>query len=136
MKAMAIARQPEPAPLASIDFISVRYLTWGRAYTAWSVERGGTGRHAEEGDERQFTVPAEAFDRILEIMRPWERESVFCSNAPTDGPYGEFRFSGGGEERSSGWRLGCDSENAADLYRRLDEADNAIHALMSTAPSQ
>src|SRR5262245_31386945 len=111
-ESVASSSNPAPERVAGPDTIDVRYLSWGRTTHAWSITRGGAGRYTDERGVHQLQVPTEAFDRISRVMRPWRQRSVECSNAPTDGPYGEVEFVVNGERSRTGWRLGCNTPNA------------------------
>ncbi|MBY0569408.1 MAG: hypothetical protein K2P70_19015 [Hyphomonadaceae bacterium] len=131
-ESMARSSSPTPEHVAGPDTIDVRHLFWGRTIHGWSITRGGAGRYTDERGVHELQVPIEAFDRILQVMSPWRQSGVQCSNAPTDGPYGEIEFVMNGERTRSGWRLGCDAPNAEDLYRRLNEADHIARGLISS----
>jgi hypothetical protein len=88
------------------------------------VPREGVGRYVEQQRVVTFHVSAETFDRVRELLRPYEGRSFQCSRVVTDGPYGFVIWSSreGRENQRTQWDAGCVTGDADDLFARIDAA--------------
>ncbi len=126
VKEMAEARGvPPPQPvLPDPDRITLTSLYWGRTTEEWSIPRGGEGRWSQaDGKTSSFAVSAADFDRLRDLFRPYEGVRFQCQRVIADGPYGHVTWSQQGhEDQQLRWDAGCVTGDAADVFRRWDEA--------------
>ena len=117
------------------DRITLTSLYWGRVTETWSVPRGGEGRWSQaDGSTRTFAVSRADFDRLRDLFRPYEGVAFECARIIADGPYGHVTWSQQGhEDQQLKWDAGCVSGDAADVFRRLDQADALLKALRDGA---
>ncbi len=109
--------------LSSPDRLTLTSLYWGRITEEWSIPRGGVARWTRGDETRAFAVSEADFDRLRDIFRPYEGVSFECRRVITDGPYGWFTWSREGhEDQRLEWDAGCVTGDAADVFRRRDEA--------------
>jgi len=130
---MAEARWvPPPLPvLPDPDRLTLTWRYWGRVTQSWTIPRGGEGRHEGEGVEtRAFPVSEADFDRLRDLFRPYEGVRFECRRVIADGPYGDLTWSQDGhEDQQLRWDAGCVSGDAADVFRRVDEAEALLRSL-------
>ena len=125
------ARAQTAAPLPDPDRLTLTSLYWGRVTEDWSIPRGGeavwTG---SDGATRSFTVSPADFDRLRDLFSPYEGLPFQCERIIADGPYGRLTWSHGGQEdHRLGWDAGCVTGDAADVFRRVDQAQALLKAL-------
>ena len=131
VEAMADERWVPPPGLPDPERITLTSLYWGRVTENWSIPRGGEGSWSE-GDGPAKTVPvSEAdFNRLRDLFRPYEGARFECQRVITDGPYGRVVWSQSGhEDQQLNWDAGCVTGDAADVFRRWDEAMVLLRAL-------
>lgn len=115
-------RPPLPV-LPAPDRLTFTSLYWGRTTEEWSVPRGGEGRWTKDDATRTFAVSEADFDRLRDLFRPYEGVRFECRRVITDGPYGHVTWSQDGhEDQQLRWDAGCVTGDAADVFRRWDEA--------------
>jgi hypothetical protein len=133
MEEMAEARWvPPPQPiLPDPDRLTLTWRYWGRVTQSWTIPRGGEGRHEGESVEtRVFPVSEADFDRLRDLFRPYEGVRFECRRVIADGPYGDLTWSQEGhEDQQLRWDAGCVSGDAADVFRRVDEAEALLRSL-------
>ena len=123
---------PPPLPvLPSPDRITLTSLYWGRTVQEWSIPRGGEGRWSQaDGQTRTFRVSEAEFDRLRDLFRPYEGVRFECRRVIADGPYGTVTWSQEGhEDQQLRWDAGCVTGDAADVFRRWDEAETLVKSL-------
>jgi len=130
---MAEARWvPPPLPvLPDPDRLTFTDLYWGRTVQEWSIPRGGEGRWSQaDGKSEVFPVSEAEFDRLRDLFRPYEGVRFECQRVIADGPYGTVTWSQQGhEDQQLRWDAGCVTGDAADVFRRLDEAEALLKSL-------
>ena len=105
------------------DFVRIRDLLAPYRETGliWSQADGKT---------ETFPVSEADFDRLRDIFRPYEGVRFECQRVITDGPYGHVTWSQAGhEDQQLRWDAGCVTGDAADVFRRWDEAEAMLKAL-------
>ncbi len=132
--APAAAQAPAAAAQAAVDQpdrLTFTDLYWGRTVQEWSIPRGGEGRWSQaDGKSEVFPVSGAEFDRLREIFRPYEGVRFQCERVIADGPYGTVTWSQDGhEDQQLRWDAGCVTGDAADVFRRLDEAEALLRSL-------
>ena len=121
-----------PLPvLPDPDRLTLTSLYWGRVTEEWSIPRGGEARWSQaDGKTESFPVSEADFDRLRDIFRPYEGVRFECQRVITDGPYGHVTWSQAGhEDQQLRWDAGCVTGDAADVFRRWDEAEAMLKAL-------
>ena len=123
--------QPPLPVLPSPDRITLTSLYWGRMTQEWSLPRGGEGRWSQaDGKTSTFAVSEADFDRLRDLFRPYEGVRFECQRVITDGPYGHVTWSQDGhEDQQLRWDAGCVTGDAADVFRRWDEAQALLKTL-------
>jgi hypothetical protein len=116
--------------------ITLQNMYWGSETSSWTVPREGEGRYVEQQRVVSFHVSAEAFDRVRELLRPYEHRAFQCRRVVTDGPYGFVIWSSGEglEHRRTQWDAGCITGDADDLFARIDAATAILTPLRDGAP--
>jgi hypothetical protein len=132
---MGKTRHVAPPGLPDPDRITLTSLYWGRTTENWIIPRGGEARYEAEGSEpRAFAVSAADFDRLRDLFRPYEGVRFECRRVIADGPYGHVTWSQDGhEDQRLEWDAGCVTGDAADVFRRWDEAEVLLEALRDGA---
>lgn len=132
---MAEERRVAPPGLPAPDRITMTSLYWGRVTQEWSIPRGGEGRWSEgDGPAKAFPVSEADFDRLRDLFRPYEGVRFECQRVIADGPYGHVTWSQQGhEDQQLKWDAGCVTGDAADVFRRWDEAMVMLKALRDGA---
>lgn len=123
---------PPPLPvLPAPDRLTFTSLYWGRTVQEWSVPRGGEGRWSQaDGRSETFPVTEAEFDRLRDLFRPWEGVRFECRRVIADGPYGTVTWSQEGHaDQQLRWDAGCVTGDAADVFRRWDEAEALLKSL-------
>ena len=122
---------PPPPGLPDPDRITLTSLYWGRVTQEWTVPRGGEGRWTQaDGKTEAFAVSEADFDRLRDLFRPYEGARFECDRVIADGPYGHVTWSQEGhEDQQLRWDAGCVTGDAADVFRRWDEAMVMLKAL-------
>ena len=122
---------PPPPGLPDPDRITLTSLYWGRVTQEWSIPRGGEGRWSQaDGKVAAFAVSEGDFDRLRDLFRPYEGARFECDRVIADGPYGHVTWSQEGhEDQQLRWDAGCVTGDAADVFRRWDEAMVMLKAL-------
>jgi hypothetical protein len=123
MDEMGRARYVAPA-IPDPTIITLENKYWGATTSSWTVPRGGEGRFVTAQRTVTFPVSVETFDRIREILRPYEGAYFECNRVITDGPYGFVVWSSreGVEDQRALWDAGCVTGDASDLFGRIDQA--------------
>lgn len=137
MEEMGHARYVAPAiPEPTIITLDNRY--WGRPTSSWTIPRGGVGRYADPQRTVDFEISAETFDRIREILRPYEERDFHCNRVLTDGPYGFVIWSSreGEEDQRTLWDAGCVTGDASDLFARIDRATEILIPLRDASRAE
>ena len=113
------------------DRLTFTDLYWGRTVQEWSIPRGGEGRWSQaDGKSEVFPVSEAEFDRLRDLFRPYEGVRFECQRVIADGPYGTVTWSQQGhEDQQLRWDAGCVTGDAADVFRRLDEAEALLKSL-------
>lgn len=129
--APAAGRAGAQAAIEQPDRLTLTSLYWGRVTQEWSIARGGQGRWSQaDGRSETFPVSEADFDRLRDIFRPWEGVRFECRRIIADGPYGTVTWSQDGhEDQQLRWDAGCVTGDAADVFRRLDEAEALLRRL-------
>lgn len=122
---------PTPPVVPDPDRMTLTSLYWGRVTQEWSIPRVGEGRWSEgDGPAKTFPVSEAEFDRLRDLFRPYEGVRFECQRVITDGPYGHVTWSQQGhEDQQLKWDAGCVTGDAADVFRRWDEALVMLRAL-------
>jgi hypothetical protein len=123
---------PPPLPILSApDRITLTSLYWGRTVQEWSIPRGSEGRWSQaDGRSEVFPVSEAEFDRLRELFRPYEGVPFECQRVIADGPYGTVTWSQEGhEDQQLRWDAGCVTGDAADVFRRWDQAEALLKKL-------
>lgn len=127
---MAEERWTPPPGLPDPDRLTFTSLYWGRVTEEWSIPRGGEARWTKGDETRTFAVSGADFDRLRDLFRPYEGVRFECQRVITDGPYGHVTWSQQGrEDQQLRWDAGCVTGDAADVFRRWDEAEVLLKAL-------
>jgi hypothetical protein len=86
----------------------------------------------------RFQVPVETFDRIREILRPYEARPFQCNRVITDGPYGYVMWSSEPwrEDQRIQWDAGCVTGDASDLFGRIDAATAILVQIRNAAAAE
>jgi hypothetical protein len=102
--------------------ITFQNMYWGNETSRWLVPRDGEGRYADQQRTVTFHVSAETFDRVRELLRPYEGHAFVCQRAIADGPYGHIIWTSreGREDHRAQWDAGCVTGDADDMFTRLD----------------
>lgn len=131
MREWGEARHQPPPALPDPQVMTLTALYWGRTTSEWVVPRGGEGRWSTEaGETKTFQVSQADFDRLRDLFRPWEGVAFECQRVITDGPYGHVTWSQEGhEDQRLRWDAGCVTGDAADVFRRWDEAVALLQTL-------
>jgi hypothetical protein len=130
LRDMADERRAPPPVLPAPDRLALTSLYWGRVTEEWSVPRGGEARWTKGDEIRTFAVSDADFDRLRDLFRPYEGVRFECQRIITDGPYGQVTWSQEGhEDQQLKWDAGCVTGDAADVFRRWDEAVVLLKAL-------
>lgn len=119
---------PEPT------IITFQNMYWGNVTSTWTITRG-EGRFVDEQRSVSFGVSPETFDRVRELLRPYEGRPFECNRAITDGPYGYVTWSSreGEVDHRTLWDAGCVTGDADDLFTRLDAAMEILGPLRDAA---
>lgn len=137
MEEMGHARYVMPAIPAptSIAFVN---MYWGQTTSTWTASSAGEGRYEDRHRSVAFAMPEGTFDRIRELMRPYESQDFHCNRVLTDGPYGFVVWSSGEgqEDQRTQWDGGCLTGDAGDLFGRIDEATAILMPLRDAAQPQ
>ena len=131
MEEMGEARHVPPPGLPDPDRMTLTWLSWGRMQERWEMPRGGEAVWSHhDGRTRSFTLSAADFDRVRDLFRPYEGKRFECERVIADLPYGRLVWSQPGhEDQALGWDSGCVTGDAADVFRRVDEAEAILTAL-------
>lgn len=120
----ACASAPDtPSASSEPATITLQNMYWGNVQSSWTLPRGGDGRFVSRDRDVAFDMPAETFDQIREIFRPYEGTPFQCNRVITDGPYGFVIWSSaeGAELHRVQWDAGCVTGDAGDLFARIDQ---------------
>lgn len=126
---------PPPPNLPDPERITLTSLYWGRVTQTWTIPRGGEGVWSQaDGSTRAFLVSAADFDRLRDLFRPYEGVRFECKRVIADGPYGHVTWSQQGHaDQQLKWDAGCVTGDAADVFRRLDQAEALLKTLRDGA---
>ena len=134
LRDMAEERRAPPPVLPDPDRITLTSLYWGRVTQQWSIPRGGEARWTRGDETRTFAASEADFDRLRDVFRPYEGVRFECQRVIADGPYGHVTWSQQGhEDQQLRWDAGCVTGDAADVFRRWDEAVALLEALRDGA---
>lgn len=134
MEEMGHARFVAPA-IPEPTIITLQNMYWGRQTATWTLPRAGMGSYVDPQRTIEFEMSAETFDRIRDILRPYEERDFHCNRVTTDGPYGFVIWSSreGQEDQRTLWDAGCVTGDASDLFARLDRATEILAPLRDAA---
>ncbi|GAA0869323.1 hypothetical protein GCM10009116_11590 [Brevundimonas basaltis] len=135
VKAMAEERWVPPPGLPDPTRMTLTWLSWGNMQERWDIPRGGDASWAHrDGRTTTFAVSPADFDRVRDLFRPYEGAGFECERVVADLPYGRLVWSQPGhEDQELGWDRGCITGDAADVFRRVDEAEAFLMTLRDRA---
>ena len=119
----------------ALTMITFQNMYWGNETSRWAVRREGEAQYVDAQRTVTFHVSAETFDRVREILKPYEGRDFQCHRQIADGPYGYVIWSQseGQEARRTQWDAGCVTGDADDLFARLDAAMEILGPIRDAA---